>query len=378
MMLDASFFTLVVDKSFCQKFRAKLGDENIFDKKRKLLIHGDLAELPLTKRPDNVLEKDLRNICNFEIKSDLCLEITGKSSIKDRLVSIVEEIIEFNLDDKFSSEIPDSWEFYDDLLLIPGNSFSDPKWKPSLPKILEAICILFKVQRVAKKHLVINDKFRSPKTELLLGSEPWVSRKENGITYHFDITKSMFSAGNISEKLRVSKFDCSGETVVDLFAGIGYFTLPYLVHAKAEYMYACEWNPDSVVALKKNLEKLGLVDKCEVLEGDNRLVCPKNIADRVNLGLIPGSDISWKTACEALKDTGGILHIHGNVESKKDENKHEKMNGWAESTAKVIKNLLLEVKRDQNWNTHILHIECVKSYAPRVYHLVLDLKCTPS
>ena len=225
---------------------------------------------------------------------------------------------------------------------------------------------------------MINDKFRSPKTDLILGSDPWVSRKENGITYHFDITKSMFCAGNISEKLRVSKFDCSGETVVDLFAGIGYFTLPYLVHAKAEYMYACEWNPDSVVALKINLEKLGLSDKCEVLEGDNRLVCPKNVADRVNLGLIPGSDISWKTACEALKDTGGILHIHGNVESKKDENKQEKMNAWAESTTEVIKNLLNEVKCDQNWNTNILHIECVKSYAPRVYHLVLDLKCTPS
>lgn len=378
MMLDTNFFTLVVDKSFCQKLRAKLGDENIFDKKRKLLIHGDLAELPLTKRPDEVLEKELRDICNFEIKSDLCIEITGKSSIKDRLVSKVEEIIELHLDEKFLNEIPDSWEFYGDLLLIPGDSFSDQKWKPSLPKILQAICILFKVQRVAKKHLVINDKFRSPKTDLILGSDPWVSRKENGITYHFDITKSMFCAGNISEKLRVSKFDCSGETVVDLFAGIGYFTLPYLVHAKAEYMYACEWNPDSVVALKINLEKLGLSDKCEVLEGDNRLVCPKNVADRVNLGLIPGSDISWKTACEALKDTGGILHIHGNVESKKDENKQEKMNAWAESTTEVIKNLLNEVKCDQNWNTNILHIECVKSYAPRVYHLVLDLKCTPS
>lgn len=29
----------------------------------------------------------------------------------------------------------------------------------------------------------------------------------------------MFSAGNITEKLRVSQFDCRGETVVDLYAG---------------------------------------------------------------------------------------------------------------------------------------------------------------
>ena len=188
----------------------------------------------------------------------------------------------------------------------------------------------------------------------------------------------MFCAGNISEKLRVSKFDCSEETVVDLFAGIGYFTLPYLVHAQAEHMYACEWNPNSVVALKVNLENLGLRERCTVLEGDNRLVCPKEVADRVNLGLIPGSDISWKTACEALKNTGGILHIHGNVESKKDENKEEKMKVWAESAGETIKSLLTEVKCNRSWDTKILHIECVKSYAPRVYHLVLDLECKPS
>lgn len=37
--------------------------------------------------------------------------------------------------------------------------------------------------------------------------------------YTFDITKCMFSSGNITEKLRVSSFDCRGEVVVDLYAG---------------------------------------------------------------------------------------------------------------------------------------------------------------
>ena len=30
----------------------------------------------------------------------------------------------------------------------------------------------------------------------------------------------MFSAGNITEKLRVASFDCRGEVVVDLYAGM--------------------------------------------------------------------------------------------------------------------------------------------------------------
>ena len=40
--------------------------------------------------------------------------------------------------------------------------------------------------------------------------------------------------------------------------GIGYFTLPYLVHAKAKHVYACEWNPDSIEALKRNLQLNGV------------------------------------------------------------------------------------------------------------------------
>lgn len=44
------------------------------------------------------------------------------------------------------------------------------------------------------------------------------------------------------------------QVVVDLFAGIGYFTLPYLVHAGAVHVHACEWNPAAVEALRKNIK----------------------------------------------------------------------------------------------------------------------------
>jgi predicted RNA methylase len=60
----------------------------------------------------------------------------------------------------------------------------------------------------------------------------------------------MFSAGNAPERHRVASFRCEGEVVVDMYAGIGYFTLPYLIHAGAQLVHACEWNPDAVIALR--------------------------------------------------------------------------------------------------------------------------------
>lgn len=55
-------------------------------------------------------------------------------------------------------------------------------------------------------------------------------------------------------------------------AGIGYFTLPYLVHARAGRLHACEWNPDAVEALGRNLRLNGVDDRCVVHFGDNRQV----------------------------------------------------------------------------------------------------------
>lgn len=57
-----------------------------------------------------------------------------------------------------------------------------------------------------------------------------------------------------------------------LFLGIGYFTLPLLVHAKAKLVHACEWNENAVEALRENLINNKVSDRCVVHPGDNRKV----------------------------------------------------------------------------------------------------------
>ena len=66
---------------------------------------------------------------------------------------------------------------------------------------------------------------------LLKGKNGWVEHRENGILYCLDVTRCMFSSGNGTEKARMGRLACCGEIVVDLFAGIGYCSLPLLVHA---------------------------------------------------------------------------------------------------------------------------------------------------
>lgn len=251
-------------------------------------------------------------------------------------------------------------------------------------------------KRLAKMSRISKDGFRSPVVTILLGQHCWVKHVDNKIRYEFDVTKCMFSAGNITEKLRVAGFDCRGETVVDLYAGIGYFTLPYLVYAGASHVHACEWNPDAVEALQKNLVANRVSDRCTVHQGDNRKLQLCDIADRVNLGLLPSSEDGWPVACRLLKrTTGGILHIHQNVTSPLPntaavsavDDTTERVSGkkvdrdvwqaWAADTANQIACLLKDIT-GAPWITNIQHIEHVKSYAPHVHHIVLDLECRPS
>lgn len=101
-------------------------------------------------------------------------------------------------------------------------------------------------------------------------------------------------------------------------------------------------------------------------------------------------------ACRLLKRrTGGILHIHQNITTPlhhetpehssaidveqsplKIQRDMEVWTAWARETGSRICTLLLDITGDK-WRTDIRHIEHVKTYAPHISHVVLDLECRP-
>ncbi|KAM8909811.1 tRNA wybutosine-synthesizing protein 2 homolog isoform 2-T2 [Spinachia spinachia] len=289
--------------------------------------------------------------------------------------------------EELRGDLPGSFQRHGDLLLLGERCFSLPLWRKMDQQVWGAVARGLGAKRLAKMSRISRDGFRSPVVTMLVGEHSWVKHVDNGISYEFDVTRCMFSAGNITEKLRVAGFDCRGETVVDLYAGIGYFTLPYLVHAGASRVHACEWNPDAVKALQKNLEANGVSDRCTVHQGDNRQLQLCDVADRVNLGLVPSSEDGWPVACRLLNRTaGGILHLHQNVTSSLPSDAprtsgrsadREAWRAWADDAAGRIASLLKDVT-GARWTTNTRRIEGVKSYAPRVHHIVLDLECRPS
>ena len=264
------------------------------------------------------------------------------------------------------NSLPNKWEKHGDLILLPQGSFEE--WgQYAGSELWTLVAHSLGGQRLALKGEITGPE-RRPNTKLLLGESSWVTHREHGINYSFYVTKSMFSAGNLPERGRIGDLDCSGETILDLYAGIGYYTLPLLARAGAAHVHACEWSEDAVHALKHNLEANNMAERCTVHAGDNRVAVVDGgsaaevlgSCDRVMLGLLPSSEKGWPLALAALKPEGGWLHLHGNAPGGEEET-------WADSVLQQ----LAEIDERQ---VVLENLVKVKWYAPRIRHCVLDIK----
>lgn len=216
-------------------------------------------------------------------------------------------------------------------------------------------------------------------------STGWITVTEHKIHQSFDLTRVMFSRGNVTEKKRFGLLVQQDEYVLDMYAGIGYYTLPALIHGRARHVTACEWNPNAVFALRHNLKANRVDARATVLEGDCRLSLRKLLInkqknedsnhyyfDRISLGLLPSSEGGWPMAIECLnREKGGWLHVHGNVPTTEQQQ-------WAHW---LCRNLVRISKKNneysRDWQAVCVHIERVKSFAPKVEHYVADVFVGP-
>ncbi|CAK5197321.1 unnamed protein product [Aphanomyces euteiches] len=375
--IDEPLFAVVVGKDQVKTIKTHLELLSLYDKSRRIHPHDSdglfavpvlTSSFPLSDPIIGELEVILNTSC--EVKPVL-----------NPAVVVLDLLKSFATRHDLAS-VPTKIEFVADVLVLPKNTCLEPAWNSEdATQLWQDVCEKspISVKRIARSADVDLSEKRQSHVELLYVHPSfvvptrgvgWVEVRENGLKYAWDIQKVMFSSGNVTEKARMAKIGCAGETIVDMYAGIGYYVIPFLVHGKAAHVHALEWNPDSVDALRYNLERNRVSSRCTVYPGDNRISGPTlgAIADRVNLGLLPKSEHGWPVAVQVLKPSGGWLHVHENVAV-------EDITAWQEHVVKSIQELGRSIGK--HWKVECAHLERVKSYAPKVYHLVADIHCTP-
>ena len=284
-----------------------------------------------------------------------------------RLRESVGQLIQQNgADSSLLDSLPKRWEKFADVALLPRTAFTEEGWNVVRgPELWSTIASALKVKRVGVIGEIVGEK-RESTVKLLHGEDDWVVRRENGIDYGYNFTQCMFSAGNVNERRRMGEVARIGETVVDLFSGIGYYTLPMLVNSQVNHVHCCEWNPVAVKALELSLDRNNVANRCTIHEGDNRLTAPylSGQADRVILGLLPTAEGGFELAINCLKKIGGCLHIHGIAPASDHDS-------WVDETITKLSNLNHDFSITKTSQVR------VKSYAPHWDHIVLDVNLSP-
>ena len=204
----------------------------------------------------------------------------------------------------------------------------------------------------------ISGQLRQPVRRTIIGNSSRTTHKENGVVFHLDARRVMFSPGNLRERMRMSRLG-QGEVVVDMFAGIGYFSIPMAVHSRPRRVLAIELNPQSYQFLCQNIRANEVQDIVQPILGDCALETPQGIADRVLMGMVQVTNRYLETGIAALKP-GGTLHYHQTIPSWQ----------FPEAAVEEVKDAALAMGR----RAEILKCKRVKKFSPGVVHAVIDAR----
>lgn len=317
-----------------------------------------------------------------------------------------------------ASPLPISkWSLYPPMVLLPSNSPTTDFSQSDIDRILKQFGggrdrishiaknspISDKTDVVRKPRIVpVHGDFGPIPTEQSIVSPTeedfenafWVQSTQNNIIQCWAPQYTMFSRGNIHEKTRVltsfsSQAPIENNTIIDMYAGIGYFTLAYAAHRPSR-IYCWELNPWSVRGLIKGARSNGYSirlirhgeEYVEVPEEDFIIVFledNKHAIDRmrhlvssqppaplshINLGLLPDCKLSWEDSLQIAQllnrqNDKCIIHIHENVSN-------DALLTYPKDTLSKLHSICptLSIK--------YLHLEKIKTFAPGIWHICTD------
>ncbi len=248
-------------------------------------------------------EKIRRYLASRGLLADLKIKKDGDFV----LIPIKEEIPEFEIvyEDFEEYSRPEgkvgSYDIVGDIAVIKYREGRD------IERIIRALEKRKNIRKIAVDYGVVGEE-RIRKLELIKGDSLETVHREYGIKLKVDISKVYFSPRLATERWRVVQRVRDGETIFDMFAGCGPFSIMIAKYRRVK-IHACDINPHAIEYLRENI-KLNRVEGIEIHLGDARDVAEKiRNVDRVIMNLPHSSYHFLPHALKTLRK-GGEIHYY--------------------------------------------------------------------
>lgn len=335
--------SVLVSKKRVDECLAIIEDEGIYDDSRQLFEHGSgKIGLPVTTEPS-------RDIGTVIHDSDPDPRITGVADILREWGWSAEEI----------ESTPNSWAVIGEVILV-----HIPESVPNPTEFGEALLELHGNAHTVVRREGITGEQREPSVEILAGDgDTETVHTEHGIQYAMDVSRVMFSPGNKAERQRMREITDPSDRVLDMFAGIGYFSLP-IAKAHAQ-VTAIERNQVAYRYLIENAVLNEVSDNVRAIRADCAEVLEAVTTGDIELStnrIVMGYYDAYQYLDAALQviDPGGVIHFHEAVPNEL---------GWDRPISHIV-----TATSNHNCSFSILDKREIKTHGPGVSHRVLDIE----
>lgn len=242
--------------------------------------------------------------------------------------------------------------------------------KPKAPLLAEAIMKTHKrVKTVLLQTSPVLGEFRLRDLQWIAGENRTETiHKEFGCLFKVDLKQVYFSPRLSYERMRIAELAKPNEVVVNLFAGVGCFSIIMVKFSKVNKVYSIDINPTAVRYMRENVKLNKVEGRVIPIVGDAKEVVEKqlrSVADRVLMPLPEKAYEYLDQALIALKPSGGYIHYYAFEHATKDESPIEK------AKARVSEKL-----RKLRTGFDILFGRIVRATGPNWYQIVIDIQVT--
>jgi tRNA (guanine37-N1)-methyltransferase len=250
--------------------------------------------------------------------------------------------------------LPASFDVVGDIYLVK----LEDELLPHARQIGEAILKAHKNAKVVALDKGVKGELRTRDLEVIAGENRLATTHvEYGLKFQMDLGKVYFSPRLASERKRIADMVKPGETIIDMFAGVGPFSIMIAKRAKPDTIYAIDKNEFAIEYLNNNI-KINKIKNIKVFLGDARQESEKlPKAHRVLMNL-PHSSIDFLDAALKCAREQGVIHLYALAGEDDLEN---------------TKALIPDVAEQNNRKAKVTNVQLVHTYSPRDSVYCFDL-----